>query len=73
MMADLEVKRWPTWTTKGSEKYKVGIKSPLKVYEGNELSYIISGKMEIECKKTGKMHLVQVYTKTLNLKPEPTP
>ena len=59
-MEDLEVKRWPTWSTKGSEKYKVGVKSPLKIYDCNELSYIISGKMEIECKKTGKMHLVQV-------------
>eukprot|EP00802_Teleaulax_amphioxeia_P019975 Tamp_20231.p2 GENE.Tamp_20231~~Tamp_20231.p2 ORF type:complete len:158 (+),score=40.16 Tamp_20231:504-977(+) len=59
LMEDLEVKRWPTWSTKGSEKYKVGVKSPLKIYDCNELSYIISGKMEIECKKTGKMHLVQ--------------
>ncbi len=43
----LEVSSWPRWTTNGSEKYKVGIKSPLKVYDTNELSYIISGKMEI--------------------------
>ena len=60
MMQDLEVKRWPTWSTAGSEKYKVGIKSPLKVYDVNELSYIISGKMEIESKETGEKKLVQV-------------
>lgn len=60
MMEDLEVKRWPTWSTAGSEKYKVGIKSPLKVYDVNELSYIISGKMEIESKETGEKKLVQV-------------
>ena len=43
----LQVSSWPRWSTNGSEKYKVGIKSPLKVYDTNELSYIISGKMEI--------------------------
>lgn len=43
----LDVKSWPTWSTAGSEKYKVGIRSPMKVYDTNELSYIISGKMNI--------------------------
>ena len=37
------VDKWPTWRTEDSPKYKVGIKSPLKVYDVNELSYIISG------------------------------
>ena len=37
------VEKWPTWRTEDSPKYKVGIKSPLKVYDVNELSYIISG------------------------------
>jgi len=50
---ELGVKSWPTWSTAGSEKYKVGIKSPLKVYDTNELSYIISGDMEIIPKETG--------------------
>lgn len=58
LMEDLEVKRWPTWSTAGT-KYKVGEKSPLKVYDMNELSYIIKGKMEIESKKTGEKVLVQ--------------
>lgn len=44
---ELGIARWGTWSTAGSPKYKVGIKSPLKVYDGNELSYIISGKMTI--------------------------
>ena len=52
-LEDLGVKSWPTWSTAGSEKYKVGIKSPLKVYDTNELSYIISGDMEIIPKETG--------------------
>ena len=53
MLEELAVKTWPTWSTAGSEKYKVGIKSPLKVYDTNELSYIISGDMEIIPKDTG--------------------
>ena len=60
-MEDLDVKRWPTWSKKGSEKYKVGVKPLLKIYDCNELSYIISGKMEIQGKKTGKMHRLQVH------------
>ena len=31
---------WGLWSTQGSPKYKVGIKSPKKVYDVNELSYI---------------------------------
>ena len=44
---ELGVERWGVWSTRDSVKYKVGIKSPLKVYDSNELSYIISGKMNI--------------------------
>jgi len=55
----LDVASWPTWSTQGSEKYKVGIKSPLKVYDTNELSYIISGKMEIIPQETNIPILVQ--------------
>ena len=47
MMENLGVNKWPTWGTEGSIKYKTGIKSPEKWYDGNELSYVISGKMEI--------------------------
>lgn len=56
---ELGVKSWGRWSTAGSEKYKVGIKSPLKVYDGNELSYIISGKMEITPVQTGVPVVVQ--------------
>jgi mannose-6-phosphate isomerase-like protein (cupin superfamily) len=58
-MAELAVKSWPTWSTAGSAKYKVGVKSPLKVYDSNELSYIIEGKMEIIPKETGEPVLIQ--------------
>ena len=58
-LAKMNVKKWPTWSTAGSEKYKVGVQSPLKVYDGNELSYIIAGKMEITPQMTGVPVLVQ--------------
>ena len=44
---ELGIDRWGVWSTRDSPKYKVGVKSPLKVYDCNELSYIISGKMTI--------------------------
>ena len=58
MLSDMKVSEWPTWTTAGSEKYKVGVVAPEKVYDTNELSYIISGSMEI-IPKDGEAVLVQ--------------
>mmetsp|Transcript_61530 Transcript_61530/g.99499 ORF Transcript_61530/g.99499 Transcript_61530/m.99499 type:complete len:155 (-) Transcript_61530:60-524(-) len=57
--AELGVENWGVWSTKGSAKYIVGKRSPLKVYDCNELSYIISGKMEIIPEETGEAVLVQ--------------
>lgn len=59
MKADLNVNSWGVWSTEGSAKYKVGVKSPKKVYDTNELSYIISGKMEITPEATGVPVVVQ--------------
>ena len=59
LLDELDVKNWPTWSTQGSAKYVTGEKSPLKVYDGNELSYIISGSMEITNAETGQSSLVQ--------------
>ena len=59
MKESLNVNSWSTWSTEGSAKYKVGIKSPKKVYDTNELSYIISGKMEITPEETGVPVVVQ--------------
>lgn len=59
MIAELKVKSWGVWSTDGSVKYKTGIKSPLKVYDCNELSYIISGAMEITPETTGVPVTVQ--------------
>ena len=57
--AELGVANWPTWSTRGSIKYVTGKRSPLKVYDCNELSFIISGKMEIIPEETGEPVLVQ--------------
>jgi len=57
-LSELAVKNWGVWSTAGSAKYATGVKSPLKVYDGNELSYIISGKVEITPKATGVPVLV---------------
>ena len=61
-MTDLSVGTWPTWSTQGSDKYVTGKRSPLKCYDCNELSYIISGQVEITPVvegKEGKPVLVQ--------------
>merc|ERR1719181_1539993 len=58
-LKEMGVSDWPTWSTEGSPKYQVGIQSPLKVYDCWELSYIISGSMEIIPEATGKPVLVQ--------------
>ena len=44
---EMGIDRWGVWSTRDSPKYKVGIRSPLKVYDCNELSYVTSGKMSI--------------------------
>jgi homoserine kinase type II len=58
-LKEMDVANWPTWSTKGNAKYAVGQTAPLKVYDTNELSYIISGKMEIIPEETGEPVLVQ--------------
>jgi uncharacterized cupin superfamily protein len=43
----MNVKEWPTWSTADSTKYRTGVLSPEKIFDTNELSYIISGSVEI--------------------------
>ena len=47
LKAELGVNSWGVWSTEGSPRYKTGVRSPLKVYDGNELSFLISGSVEI--------------------------
>ena len=58
LLEELDVTNWPTWSTDGSPKYKVGIKSPLKVYDCNELSYVTDGEVDIIHAPTGKVSTV---------------
>jgi EutQ-like cupin domain len=60
VLAQLDVMRWPTWSTDGSPKYKVGKRSPLKVYDCNELSYVTKGEVDIIDAKTGMTSTVTV-------------
>jgi hypothetical protein len=59
LLEELDVMNWPTWSTDGSPKYKVGIKSPLKVYDCNELSYVTDGEVDIIHAPTGKVSTVR--------------
>ena len=58
-LREMNVKEWPIWTTEGSPKYIVGKKAPVKVYDTNELSYIINGSMKIWDTETGVATLVE--------------
>mmetsp|Transcript_30591 Transcript_30591/g.69114 ORF Transcript_30591/g.69114 Transcript_30591/m.69114 type:complete len:171 (-) Transcript_30591:57-569(-) len=44
---DLDVYCWPTWTTSDKEKWSVGNKVVGKVMPYGELSYLLSGQLEI--------------------------
>jgi len=44
---DLDVFCWPTWTTSDKEKWSVGNKVVGKVMPYGELSYLLSGQLEI--------------------------
>jgi hypothetical protein len=43
----LDVANWPTWTTANNLKWVVGKQNVDKVMAYGELSYVLSGKLEI--------------------------
>ena len=43
----LDVSNWPTWSTAGNPKWVVGKKNKDKIMPYNELSYVVSGKLQI--------------------------
>ena len=47
LVEDLDVLNWPTWTTADKEKWAVGNQNEGKIMPYNELSYVLSGKLEI--------------------------
>mmetsp|Transcript_38883 Transcript_38883/g.116920 ORF Transcript_38883/g.116920 Transcript_38883/m.116920 type:complete len:191 (-) Transcript_38883:660-1232(-) len=53
----LDVANWPTWSTAGNPKWVVGKQNLNKVMPYGELSYVISGKLEIipKCSEDAKI------------------
>jgi len=49
----LKVLLWPTWTTKGNPKWAVGNQNAGKVMPYGELSYVVSGSLEVIPEDTG--------------------
>eukprot|EP00568_Trieres_chinensis_P012299 CAMPEP_0183306816 /NCGR_PEP_ID=MMETSP0160_2-20130417/14611_1 /TAXON_ID=2839 ORGANISM="Odontella Sinensis, Strain Grunow 1884" /NCGR_SAMPLE_ID=MMETSP0160_2 /ASSEMBLY_ACC=CAM_ASM_000250 /LENGTH=169 /DNA_ID=CAMNT_0025470283 /DNA_START=123 /DNA_END=629 /DNA_ORIENTATION=+ len=54
-----DVKNWPTWTTGDKEKWAVGNQVADKVMPYGELSFMISGELEIIPSNTGKAVVVR--------------
>ena len=53
LLAELDVPNWPTWTTKGNDRWLPHVTRKDKEMPYGELSYLISGKLEIVPKETG--------------------
>lgn len=59
-LSDLDVKHWPTWSTDDKAKWAVGNQVVDKEMPYGELSYVISGKLEIIPQSTGVPVIVNV-------------
>ena len=46
-LEQLDVRKWPTWSTKDNEKWVVGKTNKDKIMPYGELSYVLSGKLEV--------------------------
>ena len=53
LLMELDVANWPTWTTAGNERWLENVTRKDKEMPYGELSYLISGKLEIVPKATG--------------------
>ena len=53
LVIELDVKNWPTWTTAGNDRWVENETRKDKEMPYGELSYLISGKLEIVPKETG--------------------
>lgn len=53
LLVSMDVANWPTWTTKGNDRWLEHVTRKDKVMPYGELSYLISGKLEIVPKDTG--------------------
>mgnify|MGYP001257195876 CR=1 FL=1 len=53
LLQELDVANWPTWTTAGNDRWVENVTRKDKEMPYGELSYLISGKLEIVPKDTG--------------------
>ena len=58
LLMELDVPNWPTWTTAGNERWVEHVTRHDKEMPYGELSYLISGQLEIVPKDTGVPVLV---------------
>lgn len=58
-LSQLDVLHWPTWTTGDKPKWAVGNQNVDKIMPYGELSYVLSGKLEIIPSSTGEPVLVE--------------
>jgi len=47
LINQLDIRNWPEWTTSDKEKWRVGNQNADKVMPYGELSYVLSGRLEI--------------------------
>ena len=59
-LSELDVRHWPTWSTDDKPKWAVGSQVVDKEMPYGELSYVISGKLEIIPQATGVPMIVNV-------------
>ena len=59
-LQQLDVDHWPTWTTSDKPKWSVGNQVVDKEMPYGELSYVLSGKLEIIPQSTGVPEIVNV-------------
>ena len=59
-LSELDVRHWPTWSTDDKPKWAVGNQVVDKEMPYGELSYVISGKLEIIPQSTGVPVIVNV-------------
>lgn len=53
LLMELDVSNWPTWTTAGNDRWLENVTRKDKEMPYGELSYLVSGKLEIIPKDTG--------------------
>ena len=59
LLMELDVLNWPTWTTAGNDRWVPHVTRKDKEMPYGELSYLLTGKLEIVPKDTGVPVLVQ--------------